>query len=38
MWLEHIHTLIEETNMDHLNCDLPMAKILTLSIPSLRRS
>ena len=25
MWLEHIHTLIEETNMDHLNCDLPMA-------------
>ena len=25
MWLEHIHSLIEETNMDHLNCDLPMA-------------
>jgi len=25
MWLEHIHTLLEETNMDHLNCDLPMA-------------
>ena len=25
MWLPHIHTLIEETNMDHLNCDLPMA-------------
>ena len=25
MWLEHIHTLIEETNMNDLNCDLPMA-------------
>ena len=25
MWLEHINTLLEETNMDHLNCDLPMA-------------
>ena len=25
MWLPHIHRLIEETNMDHLNCDLPMA-------------
>ena len=25
MWLEYIHTLIEETNMEHLNCDLPMA-------------
>ena len=25
MWLEHIHTLIEETNMNDLNCDLPLA-------------
>jgi hypothetical protein len=25
MWLEHINTLLEETNMEHLNCDLPMA-------------
>ena len=24
MWLEHINTLLEETNMEHLNCDLPM--------------
>ena len=25
MWLEHINTLLEETNMDHLTGDLPMA-------------
>ena len=25
MWLEHICTLMKETNMNHLNCDLPMA-------------
>ena len=25
MWLEHIHTLIEETNMNDLNCDLPLS-------------
>ena len=25
MWLEHIHNLLEETNMNDLNCDLPMA-------------
>jgi len=25
MWLEHIHNLLEETNMNDLNCDLPLS-------------
>ena len=36
MWLEHINTLIEETNMNGLNCDLLMAifmiKLLSVKI------
>ena len=36
MWLAHIHTLIEETNMNDLNCDLPlsifMIKLLSVKI------
>jgi len=36
MWLEHIQSLIEETNMNDLNCDLPlsifMIKLLSVKI------